>query len=126
MVLMIAEYLEEKFAGVVGDWAELLGEGDGSFAMGAEAAAAPVAALPNKSCDAIVKALRRRSRAAKNGLVAFLLSHTWATLSGAKKGGVGVRMLLQLVAQQDAGCVAWNLRMLPIDGMETLRGGVYV
>ena len=121
MVLMIAEYLEEKFAGVVGDWAELLGEGDGSFAMGAEAAAAPVAALPNKSCDAIVKALRRRSRAAKNGLVAFLLSHTWATLSGAKKGGVGVRMLLQLVAQQDAGCVAWNLRMLPIDGMETLR-----
>jgi len=122
MVLMIAEYLEEKFAGCGADWAELLGELDGAYGLAAEAVEQPVKQLPNKSCEAIVKKLRQRSAAARVGLVAFLLSHTWQTLSGKKAGGVGVRMLLQLVAKADAGAIAQNLRMLPIAGMEKLRG----
>lgn len=65
---------------------------------------------------------RRFDSGAKAGLVAFLLSYTWQTLVGKKAGGIGVRMLLQLVARADAGAVASNLKMLPIPGMEKLRG----
>ena len=116
MVLMIAEYLEEQFRGATVDWGELL-------ELPQEAAMEqPAKQLPNKSCEAIMKNLRQRSPEARLGLAAFLLSHTWQTLSGKKAGGIGVRMLLQLVARVDAGAIARNLRMLPLAGMEKLRG----
>jgi hypothetical protein len=101
------------------------GGGGGAFKMSADSVAAPLSSLPNKSCDAIVKWLRRRSSESKAGLVAFLLSHMWATLdTGTTKGaGVGVRMLLQLVARQDAGAIADNLTTLPIDGIAALHTG---
>eukprot|EP01044_Picomonas_judraskeda_P041620 COSAG03_NODE_21037_length_310_cov_0.658768_1_plen_103_part_11 len=69
-----------------------------------------------------MKNLRQRSPEARLGLAAFLLSHTWQTLSGKKAGGIGVRMLLQLVARVDAGAIARNLRMLTLAGMDKLRG----
>ena len=74
----------------------------------------PVVQLPKKSCDAICKRLRQHSSGAKNGLVAFLLSYTWQTLVGKKAGGIGVRMLLQLVARADAGALASNLVSSPV------------
>ena len=116
MVLMIAEYLEEQFSGATVDWGELL------ELPQEESIEQPVEQLPNKSCEAIVKKLRQRSPEARLGLAAFLISHTWQTLSGKKAGGIGVRMLLQLVARVDAGAIAGNVRMLPIPGMEKVRG----
>jgi hypothetical protein len=121
-VVKLAEYLEEQFLGVVCDWSYML-QLAGDFDLPAGSLESPVSSLPNKSCEAILKWLRRRGRAAKTGLVSFLLNHMWATLEprSAKGSGVGVRMLLQLVARQDAGCVAANLSKLPLDGMDRIR-----
>jgi hypothetical protein len=120
-VLMIAEYMEEQLLAVDYDWAAMV-QNTVSYDMSESAINQPLSYLPNKACEAAVKWLRKRSAAAKVGLTAFLIAQTWATMEAdrVRGSGIGVRMLLQLVACENAGALAANLHMLPLAGAEKL------
>jgi len=109
-VSKIADYMEGVFCAAEFDWGAVLNGAEGLDGAGR---ASPLRHLPQQSHDALDAFLFNFDEETLSGFCGFLIKEVLRSLDGsAGHSGVGLRMLLQIMAGADASAVSSALRSL--------------